>query len=221
MPIGHFSSRKTVTLRYVEDFTLNPGSNDTSVYVFRANSIFDPNYTGTGHQPMYADFYAAIYQYYKVSMATITFICTDNHIVNVATPDIVSGTSTGASQYYAGNERAVRMFILRDNEVADYPTKLSTLIEEGNRNMVWRYAPQNTSSAMQKLRLRCWPHRQLNTSFNDATLQAPTGGNPTTEAYFICGVDSFAGSNADSMDFQVIITYKVTFFDLKKNQTEN
>lgn len=217
LPLGMFPSRKQVVLRYVEDFTLNPGSASVATYIFRANSLFDPNYTSTGHQPMFFDTYASIYAGYKVRHSTITFICTDNHIVNAV--QTASGTTTG--QYYAANERAVRMFILRDASVNDYTSSLNTMIEEGNRNFTWKYAPQTTSMAMSKLRLRCWPHKQLNLSFNDNVLNAGTGENPSANAYFICGVDSLAGANADSMNFQVIITYHATFFDLKKNQSEN
>lgn len=220
MPMGMFPARKTVSLRYVENFTLNAGNGSTASYVFRVNGAYDPNYSSTGHQPMFFDTYSAIYGSYKVCMASITFICTDNHIVNVGVPDIASGTTTGATQYYAANERACRMFILRDNEVNDYTTMLNTMIEEGNKNFVWRFAPQNTSMGMSKLRLRCWPHKQLNLSYNDNTLNAATNSNPASEAYFICGIDSMPGTNPDNMNFQAIVTYKITFFDLKKNQSE-
>jgi len=221
MPIGMFSPTKTVMLRYVESFTLNPGTDSVSTYVFRAGSLYDPNYTSTGHQPMYFDTYASIYSYYRVRMATISFVAIDNKVVNTAVNNQVSGTTTTTSQYYAANERGCRMFIIRDVEVNDYPTMLNTLIEEGNRNLKWKYAPQNTSSGMHKLRMRCWPHKQHNLSYNDDALGSPVTDNPSAATYFICGVDSMPGTNADSMTYQVIITYKATFFDLKKNQTEN
>lgn len=220
MPMGMFPSVKNVNLRYVEEFTLNPGNASTAAYVFRVNNLYDPNYTGTGHQPMFFDTYAAIYQSYKVKMASITFIAIDNHITNTAVNNAVSGTTTTASQYYAANERAVRMFILRENEVNDYTTSLNTLIEEGNKNLTWRFVPQTTSSSMQKLRLRCWPHKQLNYAYKDDSLAAPVTGGPINQCYFICGVDSMPGTNADNMTFQVIITYRAQFYNLKKNQSE-
>ena len=38
--------------------------------MFRGNSCFDPDYTGTGHQPRYFDQYAAVYQKYKVTASS-------------------------------------------------------------------------------------------------------------------------------------------------------
>lgn len=38
----------------------------TAQYTFRANSLFDPDFTGTGHQPTYFDQYIASYERYRV-----------------------------------------------------------------------------------------------------------------------------------------------------------
>lgn len=223
-PIGGFPNSKTVALRYVEDITLNPGDSPSlSVNVWRVNNLYDPNYTGAGHQPMYFDNYAAIYSKYRVNRATITFVALDTHKVNVYATNQTAGTTTSDTQYYANNEKAVRMFILRDDEVNDFTSGngIDTLIEEGNTNMVWRYAPQNTSGRMPKLTMAAYPKSLLKCPYNDNGLSADTSGGPSKECYFITGVDSFPNSNADIMSFQVIITYNVTFFDLKKAQSQN
>jgi len=147
--IGAFPNTKTLNLRYVENFTLNPGVLGSSVNVFSMNGLFDPNISGTGHQPMFFDNYMAIYGQYRVNRAYITFIACDTHIVNQI--QTASGGTVG--QYYAANERAVRMFIVKDQEQTDYSSSLNTLIEEGNTNMAWRYAPQTTSLTMPKLHM--------------------------------------------------------------------
>lgn len=221
LPIGGFPSRRTTVLRYVEDFSLDPGNATNAVQVFSSNNLYDPNYSGGGHQPMYFDNYAQLYSKYKVNSATITFICLSNHIVNTSTESVTSGTSSGTNQFFAANERAARMFILMDNSPTDYPTKLDTLIEEGNPKLRWKYAPQNTSGRMHKVVQRCIPHKLLNLSFKDDTLSALTGAGPSNQIYFICGVDSMPNANADAMRYQVIITYNVTFFDFIQNQTQN
>jgi len=45
-------------------------------YGFRWNSIFDPDYSSGGHQPLYRDTYAGIYDHYAVvsARAKITFL---------------------------------------------------------------------------------------------------------------------------------------------------
>jgi len=212
-PLGNFSSTKTVALRYTETININ-ATTSAAVNVFRVNNIFDPNLTGTGHQPMYHDNYSAIYTSYRVNYATITMIALDTHAVNVATT---------LSEKYHLNQRACRMFILRDRDPNGYTAELNTMIEEGNRDLVWKFAPQSTSASMPTLRMGCWPHRQLDTDKKDSALAALTSGGPSRECYFICGVSDLDSGNADpdGMNFQFIITYNVTYFDLIKNQPQN
>lgn len=220
-PLGNFPSQKTVALRYVETLAFDPSSSATSVNVFRVNNIYDPNYTGLGHQPMYRDNYAQIYSRYRVNYATITMVALDTHIVNVATPNLVDGTNVGDNFYYNQNQRACRMFILRDKSPTDYNTDVDTLIEEGSKDFVWRYAPQTTTQHMPRLRYGCWPNRSLAIDRKDGSLLADMTGGPANEMYFICGVSDMGSGNPDSMSFQFIITYNVTFTDLIKNQPQN
>lgn len=220
-PLGNFPSTKTVALRYVETVAFDAVPDISIVNVFRVNNIFDPNYTGVGHQPMYRDNYATLYSRYRVNYATITMVALSTHAVNVATPNLVAGTNIGDNQYYNQNQRACRMFIVRDKTPTDYSSDIDTLIEEGNRDMVWRYCPQTTTAGMPTLRMQCWPHRLLNTDRKDSSLQADIAGGPANEAYFICGVADLGSGNPDNMSFQFIITYNVTFTDLLKNQNQN
>lgn len=44
----------------------------TAQYTFRANSLFDPDFSGTGHQPTYFDQYIATYERYRVLACSIS-----------------------------------------------------------------------------------------------------------------------------------------------------
>ena len=60
-------------MRYVQNVVLDVGVvGIISKYVFRANSLFDPNVTGGGHQPMTFDQMSVFYNHYVVSGAKIT-----------------------------------------------------------------------------------------------------------------------------------------------------
>jgi hypothetical protein len=59
-----------VKLHYADYFTISPAT-IYSNYVYRGNSLFDPDYTSTGHQPRYFDTWATLYSKYKVSKSTI------------------------------------------------------------------------------------------------------------------------------------------------------
>ncbi|AXH76781.1 MAG: putative capsid protein [Circoviridae sp.] len=66
-----FPKSKIVTMKYVERFVMQPSSVAADVYHFDAGSIFDPNSTGTGHQPLTHDTWATIYNHYVVLKANI------------------------------------------------------------------------------------------------------------------------------------------------------
>jgi hypothetical protein len=69
MPI--FPVKCTRTLRYSTTFQLTCTSGATATYVFRANDLFDPDYTSTGHQPMGFDQMMLSYNHFCVTHSTI------------------------------------------------------------------------------------------------------------------------------------------------------
>lgn len=71
-PIG-IPKKLNVTLRYYQAVTLaDPLTGAASTNLFRANSIYDPDYTGTGHQPLATDQYFALYANCLVKTSKIT-----------------------------------------------------------------------------------------------------------------------------------------------------
>lgn len=70
MPI--FPASTTKRLRYSTSFSLTSTSGViTGTQVFRANDLFDPDFTGTGHQPMGFDQLMAFYNHFCVVHAKI------------------------------------------------------------------------------------------------------------------------------------------------------
>lgn len=61
-----WNNNYTVRLTYADNYrhVFNYGS--AASQVFRTNSIFDPDFTGTGHQPLGRDLWASMYDYYCV-----------------------------------------------------------------------------------------------------------------------------------------------------------
>lgn len=64
--------KKLVKMRYVDNVSLNPSAGSLAEYAFRANSVFDPDSTGVGHQPAYYDQASAMYNHYRVISAACT-----------------------------------------------------------------------------------------------------------------------------------------------------
>lgn len=69
------NSGKLIRHKYADRITLPATvAGNNSVYVFRANSLFDPDLTGVGHQPMFYDDMAAHYNKYTVMWSTIKVV---------------------------------------------------------------------------------------------------------------------------------------------------
>jgi hypothetical protein len=69
MPL--FPARTTKTLRYSGNFGLSSTSGVVASYVLRANDLFDPDFTGTGHQPMGFDQMMVFYNHFCVTHARL------------------------------------------------------------------------------------------------------------------------------------------------------
>jgi hypothetical protein len=86
---GYAPDELFVTFEYT-DFIAASAAANTYSYQWRINSLFDPNFTATGSQPVGFDEMAAIYNKYRVYRAEIetTLSCADTAAVAcVATPD--------------------------------------------------------------------------------------------------------------------------------------
>jgi len=71
--LSGFPQSKLVKLRYVDNqVTLDPGAGLITSSVYSANSIYDPDITFTGHQPMGYDQWSKIYRRYTVLSSKIT-----------------------------------------------------------------------------------------------------------------------------------------------------
>lgn len=63
-------------LRYVDTYALISTAGSLAKQVMYLNSTFDPDNSGTGHQPLYRDTYAVVYDNYSVvsCRAIVTFV---------------------------------------------------------------------------------------------------------------------------------------------------
>ncbi len=71
-PFPGLPKEKRIVMRYVEVIQIDPSAGSTAKHAFRANSIFDPNQTGSGHQPLGHDQWEIFYNHYIVDKSTIT-----------------------------------------------------------------------------------------------------------------------------------------------------
>lgn len=97
---GPIANRMLTKMRFVEHTTLNPAIGTIANHTYRANGLFDPNYTGVGHQPYGFDQLVGVstgtgfYQKYRVLGAKITAMFMtygtsigDNYVVGIQGTD--------------------------------------------------------------------------------------------------------------------------------------
>lgn len=154
--------------------TLNPGIGPvTAGYVYSCNGLYDPNITGTGHQPMGFDQLMVIFQRYTVigAKAVVTFVNTD---------------STNAT--HCG------IMCSRNTTVNASPTQI---IEQG-LGQTKLLSPSGSSGDSCTLELAINPNKFLDKSdpLDDESLSGTSATNPGTQCYFnlwVCGNTADAG----------------------------
>lgn len=204
-------------LKYAQAIVLDPkpeamGATGSNVWQFCANGLYDPDTTGTGHQPMYYDNYSALYQRYRVRQSFITVT-----VVNTGTSSYNGSTITPAFSY--------RLFITQDCSQGltnQYPADMGEAIEEGNSNTKWRFVAPSLNGRLPKLKNRCNPHILASLGRDEDTLAAATNANPAQSCYYYVGITSSDGvTDPPSCSLYIQITYMVEFFDRIPLQPQN
>lgn len=184
-----FPDYTDVDMTYVENVQINPTAGVTGVYVFRCNSINDPNFTGIGHQPMGHDEMQAIYGKYRVLRASIR--C-----------DFSSPGSGAANQVIVG---------VRPSNVSTTTTDLTKNLEF--KDTIYRFL---TASPAQQTMFHSWNQDRLAKYIPEDALSADFGNNPGQDAYWqiFAGCPDIAG-DPGTVNITVRIIYTVRCYDLK------
>lgn len=186
-----FPDRILTKLRYSDIKNLSSTLGASANYRFRWNSIFDPDQSGTGHQPLYFDTYASVYDHYAVVSAKMKVLLVNQEtslgiICGVVTDDDASST-------------------------ADF-----NILSEQNHGISTYLTPLSGSSSEKILR-SSWNCQQiLNIDpFSSETYKTDVGSNPTEESY--CNIWSISqdGSSTTVLRFKIDFEYEVLFSELK------
>jgi len=176
--------------RYVESIVLTTGTGLLGTYQFSVNGLYDPNITGTGHQPMYFDQLAAIYNHYTVVKSKISVKCTSG----------VSGV------------QLIGCYIEDDTTIT--PTSAQAAAEQSSA--VSRIlSPAGVEGALQFS--KAWNAVQAfgpNPLAND-NLQGTSGANPTEQQYFTVFTQDVAAASIVTVAFTAVIEYETIWDELK------
>lgn len=189
----------TYTLKYCEIYnSIGIASGGKATKQFRINSLYDPNYTDVGHQPLGRDLLAAMYNHYRVLRTDFTVeFCPsvkNTELDFVQYPWIV-GDLVGTGQ-------------------TTYPTEVETL-GEMKRGRCWLTDVGKKSSWTRTIYPGLLDETIDTNGITDLAQQSmwtPMGNNPAEEQYYTIMVNS-AGSDATYVYFTLLvhITFTVQF----------
>lgn len=91
-----FPDTYKTNMNYSENIVRTPATYVDN-YVFRLNSVYDPNYTGVGHQPLGHDQLAALYNRYRVDAVLVDFEFTNLTTMPVIIGLVAQNTLSNAS----------------------------------------------------------------------------------------------------------------------------
>lgn len=182
--------------RYCETFNFAGTAGAINNQQFSCNGLYDPNVTGVGHQPMYFDQLAAIYNHYTVlsSKITISAVIADTvinpvHLVCYINDDTTVTPATIQSRMEQSTAR------------------FTTVLPSGNGRAVitnrWS-ATQNFGPG----------------AVSDPNLQGNAAANPTEQQYYtISGQVADLASSWGITAVYVVIEYDTIWQELKDIET--
>lgn len=192
------SKTATVQLKYCQFIALNPGAAGIpATHYYRMNSIYDPDFTGTGHQPMGHDTYETLYNHYYVKSCKTT----------------VYFSSTSA----VGTDACI-VGMRFDNDTTTTPSGgLNELTEQ--RSSTWGVLSNRNDKATLRLSKMFNTNRHFGSTakWNRTGLGADFGTNPSQVGYlqlYAAPID--AAVDAAVINCYVVMTYTVYMTEPKE-----
>lgn len=187
--------RMFTTMRYIHILTLGGTSIPYAQQQYRANDIYDPDYTGTGNFPLGYDQFLPLFSRYRVHSSKI-----------VIKPEITS--TQEANNYvigvYPSNEaQGVGSAILRDNLARSY-NKYMTTVRTDNSSMIKSYMKTSKLLGVSKAAVRL-----------DDSFSAQMNAHPANPWFWTVYIGNLTQSGNTGMNAVVEIKYYVEFYDRK------
>lgn len=186
-----FPKKLLMTHKYVDTFTLTQSSGGNSFYVMSCNGLYDPNITGTGHQPLYFDQLTTLYNHYVVIGAKCTFKFTHQAAYNVVIK--VTALVEDAASLTSGNFDAI---------AEQTQGKAVTLLPANN--------------AVTHRKTLTYSSRKFfgKNPLSNSNLRGSSSANPSEQAYFTL-VATGDGITSTALTCTAEITYTAIWFELK------
>jgi len=188
---------KTVRMRYCERVNIDAGAGTIAEYTYRANDVYDPNETGTGHQPMGLDQWFQFYNKATVigSKIKLTWI--------TPSATITAGTFMVGIQQSNSNTLSLDQQGLLESSQVHSRILGSSDTGKGIQSVVHTYSPKKWFNVRNPL--------------DESDLACTDSSSPTRQCYWNCYVQALDEStDVPSMNGIVQISYTVVFSEPKE-----
>lgn len=181
--------------RYVDGAVLTSTTGSLALYAFRCNGLFDPNITTTGHQPMYYDNLAAIYNHYVVTACKIELR--------------VQGSFDSTQPMVVG------CFVNDDSTVT--PSDYTACCEQSTAKYATLAGDKHTGAYI----TNSWSAKNDfgGSVLANTRLEGTAAADPSEQSVWTIFASTIAGSDSGVVNILVTLHYEVTWRELKDLNT--
>lgn len=184
-----FPKKMIMTHKYFDYFNVSNTGGAVTHYMFSCNGLFDPDYTSTGHQPMYFDQAAALWDHYTCIGSKIKFVVSQAANTNASATACLwlnDDTSVTPTLYGLAEQTSASRRILPAYNVDPY-------------TLTKKWSPKKIFGG--------------SILAND-NLQGTASANPTEQTYYCLSIFP-QGASTQTYNVQVYIEYITVWDELK------
>lgn len=180
-----------VKLKYYDFISINPGAGVFGNYVFSANGMYDPNITGSGHQPRGFDQLMAMYDHYVVIKSAISVV---THQLS---------TTPGGSRTVLTLQDNASLYG-SDNDIMEWKNRKFVTMATGSKPGVLRHKFNNKFLGRSK-------------PLSDSQLKGSNAANPVEQAYYhVYWYNPKATVNPGDTNFSINISFTAVLIEPKQ-----
>lgn len=185
-----FGQKHTSNFRYCQQIAISSGVT-CGVHSFRLNSMFDPDFTGTGHQPLFRDVFSDLYARYRVNSVKYRITILNNTYL-----------------YLMG------VLATQDTSYNPATKQFQQIIEKRNVNWV----PSLINNEPKRIEGKVYCHTVAGVTRqayrDERSYSGAVGSNPTLELFLtLFGQD--VGSATRNTDVMVELEFNTTYYEPK------
>lgn len=189
-----FPDRVVLSMVYTDVITLNTATpGQANAHIFRINSIYDPDFTGTGGQPMGHDQWGNFYEGYKVYALAYSFNC------------------------YTGNTVPSQLCVYPTDDTSLVSISIQDYISQPGCSKLCMITPDNGSCLLKGIVKPQVVLGLTKEGYSDDSLYgAAYNANPSGQCFLHLVMQPLDETSSTSVTIQVTLKYYVHLYDRKE-----